>query len=278
MKYTKPLGAVIAFVAVLIIFVVLFLGKSEPLLYFNPISNLPDQKLFEFRSTNETLPPIHILDINKTYNVVFSIALKDGKKTNYQYVVESNLVNLSEDVTLYPNEIKTIQINLTPKLSDKWIFDGISSSYNENYLDLTENSWIAERREFQVLVRENSLPTISMEEYHLPISNDVTPLGKIYHINVSLDELKEKPFVKEFVSDNVGDFSKSNTKTNVILEIIGNKLHVVVNSSIVNYISETSQFKVYMLPSELSTKSLEVDENTGILKPTKQIGFYYKIR
>lgn len=143
--------------------------------------------------------------------------------------------------------------------------------------DITENSWLAEKRDFDVLVRKEGLPTILEENYHLPISSSLTHFGEIYHMNITLDELREKPFQKEFTSEVENVFDKTVSENKIQLGVEGNKLRVKVSTTTRQYISETNDFTVKLIQYAPAKKKVTVDTETDI-ESIQQISFLYKIK
>ena len=119
----------------------LFAGKGETKLYFNANTDLPDSTLY---LKNET-KPIHEIEVNKTYCINFTIASVEKRPVTYTYVAESNVLNLTKHVTLLPEENTTICLTITPGESDKWELNSTTSTEWENVIDLTKNSWLAEK-------------------------------------------------------------------------------------------------------------------------------------
>lgn len=264
---------VICFIGILLVLGYYVLKKPEygTYLYFNSESDLPDPFLYLKTPQNKT--PVNIIDVGKSYKIMFTIASNEKSAMDYTYIVKSMIFNQIEHFTLLPGENKSVYLTIAPTESQKWKFISASSSKSESVLDLTEYSWLAERKEFQVIMK-NELPTIVEENYNLPISFDVNPLGRVYHVNVSLDELRKKPFTTEYSMESSGNFEKVNGTTDKLsLYVSGDKLHAIVESIRSQYVSEPDVFSVKLIGSNLGI----INETTGMEQP-EEIHFLYQIR
>lgn len=274
---TKALGAVIVFVVIVGLFTFFSRSEGNTLLYFTAESDLPDSILYERSQEADTPSSVHILGLNKSYDVIFTLASLENRETEYIYEISSELMNKTEKIVLSPGEKKKISVTLNPQEYQKWVLDSNISLKKKNIIDVTKDSWIAERKDFQVLVREDSLPTIVEEDYHLPISSDVAHFGRIYHINISsLDELREKPFIKDYESKDVGVFEKISANDIINLSVVGNKLFLNVESREIKYISEEKPFIVKLF-RERKLKDIKIDETTN-KEVVQSINFRYKIK
>ena len=277
MDNSKKLGFILVFIVVVAAFMLFFpTGTGKTLLYFNAESDLPDTALYEKQPVNGTAAPVNIIELNKSYDVYFTIASLENKKTDYTYKVSSPIFNATDNIVLSPGDVKTVRVTLAPSESQKWTLSANTTSTSESIIDLTENSWIAERNQFQVLVKEDSLPTIVEEDYHLPVSSELAHFGRIYHVNfTSLDELRAKPFVKEYATEDSGLSAKKISKDEIKLSIVGDKLNVMVSSNTLEYSSQKKSFVVKVFKNK-ELAELEVDESGKEVAET--ISFWYKIK
>ena len=251
----------------------LFAGKGETKLYFNANTDLPDSTLY---LKNET-KPIHEIEVNKTYCINFTIASVEKRPVTYTYVAESNVLNLTKQVTLLPEENTSICLTITPGKSDKWELNTTTSTERENVIDLTKNSWLAEKRDFEILVRKEGLPTIVEENYRLPISTDVSHFGKILHANISIDELRRKPFDKEYVTENKEDFVITRTINTINLSINeDNQLYLNAKSEKLRYTSDEQLFSIRLI-KPIDIEELEISPESYIEK-VQEIYFWYQIK
>jgi len=278
MKINNALVGIVLFVVVIGVFIYLFMGpQGKTLLYFNAESDLPDPMIYEKRGANATGPPAHIIEVNKSYDIFFTIASLEKNPTTYTCEVKSSLINKKDTITLSPGDARRVHVQLTPQESKKWTLDSNSSSESENVIDVTRNSWLAERKDFKILVREGSLPMIVEENYHLPISSDVAHFGRIYHINISsLDELRTRPFIKEYVTQDEDNFEKTHSTDLIKLSIVNEKLVVLVKSQKLRFTSEVTPFVVKLF-SEKGMEDIKIDSTTNI-ESIQRIDFLYKIK
>jgi hypothetical protein len=252
-------------------------GKGETKLFFNADSDLPDPTLY-LKVENRT-KPIHELEVNETYNVIFSILSLENIPITYTYNVKSKILNFSERITLNPKEIKTITLKLEPKESEKWKLNFTVKEEWKSTIDLTENSWLAERRELNILVRKDGLPILVEENFHLPISTNVSKFGRILHANISIEELRRKPFEKEYVNKDERIFEKIETIDKITLSIKGEKLYLNAISTQKKYVSEPELFTIQLV-KELTPemlKELKISPNSFI-QETQEIYFWYQLK
>lgn len=275
---SRTLGLVgLAVVVVVAAAVIMFWGEKpgETLLYFNAESDLPDPLIYFKVVETEDGIPAHILDLGRRYNIVFSVASLENKPVDYTYIVESNLVNESDSFNLKPGESKTVYLTVSPDIGQKWVLNLTNISKRENFVDLTEQSWLAERREFTVIVREEGLPAIVEERYDLPISSSLESFGRVYHMNITLDELRVKPFEWSYVRIDSRESNRVVINDSVRLSVEGNKLHVVSTSRKDHYVSEPKLFRVKL--TKKGVGSILINATTG-LEEVHEINFLYRIR
>jgi hypothetical protein len=179
-------------------------------------------------------------------------------------------------VTILPEENRTICLTITPRESDKWRLNSTTSINWENVIDLTGNSWLAEERDFDILVREEGLPTIVEENYHLPISTDVSHFGRILHANISIDELKRKPFKKEYVTQNKADFVIDQSIDMITLSVNNDKLHLNAETKKLQYDSDEQLFIVRLI-KPIDIEELEISP-ASYIEDVQEIYFWYRIK
>lgn len=250
----------------------LFAGKGETKLYFNANTDLPDSTLY---LKNETTP-IHEIEVNKTYCINFTIASLEKRPITYIYVVESNVLNLTKQVTLMPEENTSICLTITPRELDKWRLNSTTSTEWEDVIDLTKNSWLAERRDFDILVRKEGLPTIVEENYHLPISTSVSYFGRILHANISIDELRRKPFDKEYVTEHEENFETTRNIDLINLSINGDKLYLKAKSKKLRYTSDEQLFSIRLI-KPIDMEELQISPESYI-EEVQEMHFWYRIK
>jgi len=266
----------IILIAIAVIFFSSLLGRGYTLLYFNAESDLPDAMVIQRQPKNATGPQIHIVDLNRTYKVVFTVASIEKKKSRYRYEIRSQFHNESGILTIPPKGNMTFLIAFTPSESDKWVLNSTSDEERRDTIDITKNSWIAERKDFDVIVRREGLPAIVQERYDLPVSSELKHFGRIYHINITLDELREKPYTKSDEWESESVFEKVKTSESVSLSIKDEKLILHVTSKAEQYISEERPFVVTLI-RDIDIGDVVVDEESDV-ETIQRIKFWYKIR
>jgi hypothetical protein len=179
-------------------------------------------------------------------------------------------------VTILPEENTTICLTITPRESDKWELNSTTSTNWENVIDLTKDSWLAEKRDFDILVREEGLPTIVEENYHLPISTDVSHFGRILHANISIDELKRKPFEKEYITQDKADFVIVQSINMIDLSVDNDKLHLNSETKKLRYTSDEQVFIVRLI-KPIDIEELEISP-ASYIEEVKEIYFWYRIK
>jgi hypothetical protein len=247
-------------------------GKGETKLYFNANTDLPDSTLYLKNKTK----PIHEIEVDKTYCINFTIASVERTPVTYTYIVDSNVLNLTKQVTLLPEENTTIFLTITPGESDKWRLKTTTSTEWEDVIALTKNSWLAEKRNFEILVRKEGLPTIVEENYRLPISTSVSHFGRILHANISIDELRRKSFDKKYVTENKEDFVITRTIDTINLSINNDKLYLNAKYKELRYTSDEQLFSIRLI------KPIDIEEfeigPAGYIEEGQEMHFWYRIK
>lgn len=247
-------------------------GKGFTKLYFNANTDLPDSTLYLKNVTK----PIHEIEVNDSYWLNFTIASFEKRPITYTYVVESNVLNLTKQVTILPEENRTICLTITPRESDKWELNSTTSTNWEDVIDLTKDSWLAEKRDFDILVRKEGLPTIVEENYHLPISTDVSNFGRILHANISIDELKRKPFEKEYITQDKADFVTAQSIYMINLSVNNDKLYLNAETKKLRYTSDEQLFSVRLI-KPIDIEELEIGP-ASYIEEVQEIHFWYRIK
>ena len=248
---------------------VLFGGEGFTKLYFNADTDLPDSSLYLKNMT------VHELEVDKTYNVKFTIASFEKRPITYTYVVESEVLGLTKQLTLLPGENTTVCLTITPKESNKWKLDSTTTQEWENVIELTGDSWIAEKRDFEILIRKEGLPTIVEENYRLPISTSVSHFGRILHANISIDELRKKPFEKEYITEDERGIEKTRKIDRIKLSIDGDELYLKAKTEELRYTSDEQLFSVRLV-KPAGWEELEINP-VSFIEEVQEIHFWYRI-
>jgi hypothetical protein len=248
---------------------VLFGGEGFTKLYFNADTDLPDSSLYLKNMT------VHELEVDKTYCVKFTIASFEKRPITYTYVVESEVLGLTKQLTLLPEESTTVCLTIIPKESDKWKLNSTTTQEWENVIELTGDSWIAEKRDFEILIRKEGLPTIVEENYRLPISTDVSTFGRILHANISIDELRKKPFEKEYITEDERGIEKTRKIDRIKLSINGDELYLKAKTEELGYTSDEQLFSIRLV-KPAGWEELEINP-VSFIEEVQEIHFWYRI-
>jgi hypothetical protein len=257
-----------------IIFVMIIIGAAivlktlntkETIMYFNSETDLPDNLLT--LKTNSTTNPIQT---NEEYDIIFTI--QAGTTGKYKVVVDSPLHSSEKELDLVAGELKKLTIKIKPTLTDKWELNSTKRYEWNDQIDITDNSWLAEKRDFAILMNNNTLPTIQMEDYHLPISNEISSLGDVYHINLDLNELKIKPFTKIYENNYELELTKKTEVKKVELKVQNNILLLNAKTTTNTYESEERGFLIKLYKEN----NIDVDDS-GFRKTISELKFMYQI-
>ncbi len=125
-------------------------------------------------------------------------------------------------------------------------------------------------------MREEGLPTIVEENYHLPISTDVSRFGRILHANISIDELKRKPFEKEYITQDKADFVIVQSINMIDLSVDNDKLHLNSETKKLRYTSDEQLFIVRLI-KPIDIEELEISP-ASYIEAVQEIHFWYRIK
>ena len=195
-----------------------------------------DQGFSEIYFTNpEKLP--HRLTINGIYNVSFLISNHELNVSTYVYEIDSKSNKTFDEITLNPGESALISTVITPK-ERGWEINFSSDSAYDNKLDLTDSVSIGTQKRLGFF-----LDNISAVDY-LPLSHELSDFGFIYHTNLSVDELKKKPFSKYIKKESIGENQSTVRFKNITLSIKDDELYVTSNERLESYSIKKEPFSV----------------------------------
>ena len=265
-------------IVILIVILVLAYGaikalkKGDTKVYFNAETDIPDETLY--LKQDNTTNPVNILEIGKEYGVLFTIECNEKHKTDYNVIIKSGIYNDNIDVSLNPGDKKIISLKINPVDKLKWRLNNSEETSVSNVLDITKESWLADKKDFQVIIEKSGLPTITRSDYNLPISTNLSYFGEIYHMDITFDDLTARPFEKEYVTESIMD-NKKEVSTDVIkLFVKGSKLHVEGEKTVEQFISEE---EIFLIKVQKTNSGQEVNEESGF-KETDKLSFWYKVR
>ena len=169
----------------IILIISIFVVLTFNLYMRNNISKKEEFSLVYF-DDHELLPEkIHI---NESFNISIGIANHKSNITNYILEIKSNLTNFTTKYTLRPNEYKKVKLNINPQ-EKKW-----ELLFSTNQISTTKlksiNGSISDLQDSSYIINE----TI---EYY-PLSHNLSGFGEVYHTNLTIQELKQNPFTKNY--------------------------------------------------------------------------------
>jgi hypothetical protein len=100
----------------------------------------------------------------------------------------------------------------------------------------------------------------------VPISHQVDRFGYVFHTNLSVDELKEKPFRKYYRYENVGINKSVRKDQTITIFVKNNEIYLSSYLSERIYLSERSPFII---------KAYKYDED---MDKELEIHFWYEVR
>jgi len=273
----KARNLIVHLVILLIILILAYgavkaLKKGDTKIYFNAETGIPDETLY-LRQDNTTTP-FNILEIGEEYEILFTIECNEKHKTDYNVIIKSGIYNDNIDVSLKPGDKKIISLKVKPTDELKWKLNNSEETIISNMFDITKESWLADKKEFQVIVEENGLPTIARSDYNLPISTNLSYFGEVYHMDITFDDLTARPFEKEYVTESVMDNKKEVSTDTIKLFVKGSKLYVEGEKTVEQFASEE---EIFLIKVQKANNGQEIDEESGF-KETDKLSFWYKIR
>jgi hypothetical protein len=164
--------------------------------------------------------------INKSYEIFVTISNNELERTNYILEIDSKIYNFSKQITLESGEYKTFLMNINAKNN---VYDVI--------FDITQMSTgIINKNNEAILGKlSNNKIIINSINNYLPITFNIGTFGPVYHINLTYNELLEKPFnkiyeysnetsdYKTYNFENITIFTKNKTKLNTTYNFNNNQ-------------------------------------------------------
>ena len=189
--------------------------------------------------------------INESYNTAFTITNHELETTSYIYEVDSKLESVKENITLLPGESAVITLSITPTDKGWELSSNITQEY-ENKIDIFDDTFVEGENEFK-LIMDNTL------HRDLPISHQIGQFGYILHTNLSIDELKEKPFNKYYKYEDIGTGRAIHKEQKITVFVKNGEIYLSSNQSEQIYLSGRSPFivKAYKYDEDMD-KELEI--------------------
>ena len=268
---TKALVAIVVVCLIGVIGVLGYMVFKKPVsytaIYFNAESDLPD-----YLTMLKNVTGANELEVGKAYNVVFTVESHEKTATEYVYEVRSDILSEKKTITLSPGDSEKVALTIKPAEKDKWTLVSEDKKRFDDKIDITKDSWLAGKKEFMFVLRDG-VPALIEENYHLPISFNVSGIGEVFHTNMSIKELREKPFYKNYTTEKGSTFELEKEVGVVKLYADADKLYFSNDVTIQKHISEEKAFAIRLIEGA----GYEVNETTGIQK-FPQISFKYRIK
>lgn len=210
-------------------------------LYFGEHRKLPDE-----------------MEINDPYDISFTLSNHELETTKYIFEVDSKIEKFKENITLLPGESAVFTLSITPTDKGWELFSNITQGY-ENKLDILKDTLVARENEFRLIID-------NISHRYVPTSHQVDRFGYVFHTNLSVDELKEKPFKKYYRYQEVGINRTIYKCQNITVFVENEEIYLSSKQSEAIYLSERSPFIV---------KAYRYDEDRD---KELEIHFWYEVK
>lgn len=237
--YKAIIVACVIGIAITLVFVIFMRaeilgGEGFSELYFNEHRGLPAE-----------------MEINNTYNISFTLTNHELETTRYIYEVDSKIDKFRENITLLPGESAFIMVSITPTNRGWELYSTIMQEY-ENKLDILKETLMASESKFGLVIDDVS-------HRYVPISHKVDRFGYIFHTNLSIEELKERPFKKYYNYEDIGIDRTIHKEQNITVFVENEEIYLSSNQSEQIYLALRHPFiiKAYRY-NEDADKELEI--------------------
>ena len=210
-----------------------------------------------------TSEPLNFADLNKSYNISFTVISHEAKKTEYIWNVTSSVLNKTGEFELKPKENIIINLTILPTKAE-WKLNNTRSEHWHDILDITDDSWLAggggEGRDSGTIVNAENLKD-------MPLAHDISWFGWVLQTKLSFEEIAREPYKKRYEHTKIEDAEKLYEITDMTLSISGGNLVADINQTKIKYISKIQKFEV-----NLTKNPNMLDEGS------QEIHFWYQIR
>jgi hypothetical protein len=278
---TITVFSIIAVVLVLAVAIYFTLGKPSTSLYFNLDSDFPDPSAGlknEFIGANG----LHILDVGGEYEVSFTVESTERASQEYVLIIDSSLITHTGQFTLSPGESRRFSYKLTPGDADKWEYAGATHTRQTRSIDLVRDSFIADRIDFDQSIIVGDLLTAYA---YAPVKTDMPGFGEVLNLNMTLEELKVKPYVRSVSTVDEKEYSKTVTNNTIKLEVAGNTLKYDYSQDDEIYDSKNQLFRIIVHKKDNGMAYPGMVNDSIVFSPTKtsadkplELNFWYRIR
>jgi hypothetical protein len=199
--------------------------------------------------------PLNYADLNKKYNVSFTISSHEFARTKYEWNVTSSVLNKTGKFEIEPGKNMTINLTIAPEKAE-WKLEDVKSENWHDILDITSNSWLAGGGAGEKL--EMIADTSALRDK--PVTHNVEYFGDILQTKLSFAELSAKPYTKIYEYSLINDSEKTYSLTTITLSVLGGKIIADINKTEIDYISKVQKFQINLTsnPGEANEKSQEI--------------------
>jgi len=126
--------------------------------------------------------------LNESFNISIGIANHKSNITNYILEIKSNLTNFSNKYILKPGEYKEVKLNINPQ-EKEWNLLFSTNQVNTVKLNSVDGS---------ISNQQDSDYSINGTIEYYPLSHNLSGFGEVYHTNLTIQELEQTPFIKNY--------------------------------------------------------------------------------
>ena len=194
--------------------------------------------------------------INESFNISIGIANHKSNITNYILEIKSNLTNFSNKYNLHPDEYKEIELNINPQ-EKGWELLFSTNQVNTVKLNSVDGS---------ISDQQDSDYSINGTIEYYPLSHNLSGFGEVYHTNLTVQELEQTPFIKNY---NLTQTKQNRTETN------SEDIRIYMDNGQVYSESNITESVFTSLKSPFVVKFYEVGSNVNNIL---DIYFWYEVK
>ena len=183
---------------------------------------------------HESLP--RKLRLDEAYNISFVLTNNELAEAVYIYEIQSNITSYSKNITIYPGEKSHISLSITAN-EKNWVLNFAEEKDLEDKILVRDGLMIFQDQESKMILNDDSL-------VKSPISHYLEGFGYIYHTNLSVEELTEKPFNKLFTKEQADERNHVFEQKNVSLFVKNGELYVRMKTHKIIESTEKEKFTI----------------------------------
>jgi|GEM_PF-3386275 len=210
-----------------------------------------DEQFSELYLLQEEAIPDKII-VNNSYNVTYYLQNHKQEETTYIIEVDSFLVNTTHAIKLLPGERTRIDLSLEPTGKD-WEINLSLSKDTLSELNVMGEGFLSEKNELLFVIDNKTYGGYQPFTFNLP------HFGSIYHANISLKELEEKPLTIEIRQNQTSTEKSINLHQKVSIFGLNDSLYASSNLTETVYVTRKKPLSVKLYEIDTSTQDfLEV--------------------